>query len=391
VAIPPGKAAPTSVARGLCRRYESRTMCGQMDVARTLAAALAGDRRALAEVAGSEELRPAVARARIASALALRAAELGVGGPEVEGWRRELMRATSLGLLLRHSLAGIAATLGRAGIAWAPLKGLGLAPHVYPRWEERPTLDVDVLVGYEEFAPARAALAAAGWRDAAAVEGGDEFLADEGYNWKAADAADVPLELHFRLWGCAPEGLAAAIASRWEADPGAGTTARRLRLADAYLIGAVHWWTAARPRPLLYLWDLRRIAVAAPDGFTDEVLGEVRRWGLELLVVPVAAAAAALWDDGRNRAIAAGARAGLRSAERLMLRRIVSAGAENAGLEAVALARLLARRESRMGWRAAWRRVWPHPAVLREKTPEAWSWARRRAWFAAHRLGLIKG
>lgn len=356
-----------------------------------LAAALAGDRRALGELAFRDDLRGAVGGARIAPALALHAAALGVGGPEVPLWHSELMAGTSHGLLLRHSLTGIGRLLGREGITWAPFKGLGLTPHVYPEWGERPTGDIDILVGSGDYERARRALGGDGWRDLVEVTGADEFVGDEGYNWQATNDDGVALELHFRLWGCAPEGLAAAVMSRWQPDAENGPTARRLQLADAYLLAAVHWWTVPPPRLLIHLWDLHRIATAGGAEVVDGVLAETRRWGLELFVAPVAAAVAGLWGDEANGAIAAGARAGLRAPERLAARRIERAGIDAAGLEVVSLARLLARRDSRMGWKAVWRRVWPHPAVLRMKTPETWGWARRRAWFAAKRLGLHRG
>jgi hypothetical protein len=273
------------------------------------------------------------------------------------------------------------------------VKGLGLSPHVYAGWEERPTGDIDVLVAAPDFERARTALRAVGWAEAEPDATGEDeaFLLDEGYNWKAVDAAGAALELHFRLWGCAPEGLGAAVLTRAAPDPGAGTTARRLRLADAYVLAAVHWWTTPAVRPLGFLWDLRRIAAAGDARFAADVLAQVQRWGLPLFVAPLAAAVAALWDDAPNRAIAAGARPGLRRPEQIALRRIEREGVERAGLEVVSLARLLAGRRSRMGWKAVWRQVWPHPAVLRQKTPGEWGWARRRAWFAARRLRLIRG
>jgi hypothetical protein len=355
-----------------------------------LAAALAGDRAALGELAFREDARAAIVGGRIAPALALRAGELGVGGPEVDVWRRELFAATSHGLLLRSALEKIGAILAAAGVAWAPFKGLGLSPHVYPQWEERPTGDIDLLVAGEVFEHARRTLEAVGWRSMADVTGADEFVEAEGYNWQAVGEGGVLLELHFRLWGCAPEGLAAAIFDRAQPDLEMGPTARCLQLSDAYVIGAVHWWTTPPPRLLIHLWDLRRIAAAAKPDLAERVVAEVRRWGLQLLVAPVAEAAAGLWGDDTNRTVAVGARAGLRPAERLAARRIRRTGADAVGLEVVSLARLLSGRESRMGWKAAWRRVWPHPAVLREKTPEGWSWPHRRVRFAAERLGLLR-
>jgi hypothetical protein len=363
------------------------------EAGRLLVAALEGGEGELRELMRRSDLRGLVELSRVGPALALRAAVIGLAGHEAAIWHRWLMEATSHGLLLRHSLAGIAGALGREGIAWAPMKGLGLSPHVYAGWEERPTGDIDVLVAAPAFERARAVLRGVGWTEAepGTADEDEAFLQDEGYNWKASDPTGALLELHFRLWGCAPEGLGAAVLTRAGADPAAGSTARRLRLADAYALAAVHWWTTPAVRPFGFLWDLRRIAAAGDARFAADVLAQVQRWGLQLFVAPLAAAVAALWDDAPNRAIAAGASPGLRRPERIALRRIGREGVERAGLETVSLARLLAGRSSRMGWKAAWRRVWPHPAVLRMKTPEEWGWARRRVWFAARRLRLIRG
>ncbi len=48
------------------------------------------------------------------------------------------------------------------------------------------------------------------------------------------------------------------------------------------------------------------IAAAADERLAADVLSQVRRWGLQLFVAPVAAAVAGLWGDAGNRAIAAG-------------------------------------------------------------------------------------
>ena len=362
------------------------------DAGPLIAAALGGGEAELQVLARRPDLRALVITSRVAPALALRAALIGLSGREIEAWHVELVTATTRGLMLRHALAGIAAAFAREQVPWAPLKGLGLSPHVYAAWEERPAGDIDVLIGAQDFERARAALRAIGWTESAgAADPSDEaFLRDEGYNWKAVEPGGAQLELHFRLWGCAPDGLAASVLTRAAPDPAAGATARRLRLADAWVVAAIHWWTTVPVRPLVYLWDLHRVAGAGDDRLASDVLGQVRRWGLELFAAPVAAAVAELWDDQAHRTIAAGARAAMRRPEQMALERIERASVERAGLELVSLARLLAGRRSRMGWKAAWRRVWPHPAVLRLKTPAEWGWARRRAWFAASRLGLVR-
>ena len=355
-----------------------------------MAAAVWGDRKALGELASRPDRRAAVAIARVAPALALRANELGVAGFEVEGWRAELRNAATAGLVLRHELAGIAAALAGVGVAWAPLKGLGLPASVYPRWEERPTSDIDVLIAEQDVAATQTALRDAGWRDAQVGDDADDFLAGEGYNWKALSPGGVLLELHYRLWGLAQDGLAEAVLARSTPDHAAGATARALTLPDVYVVAAVHLWTHPVPRPLLYWWDLHRIAEAGGPQLAEVVIDEARRWGLQLLVGAAAEAAAGFWDEAANARIAAELIGELRLAERRALARIRSVGVGVARLEPIQLARLLARRPSRMGWLAAWRRVWPHPAVLQAKTPPEWSWLRRRAWFAAWRLGLVR-
>jgi hypothetical protein len=242
------------------------------EAGRLVAAAIEGGEAELREVLRRGDLRGMVEASRVAPALALRAAEAGVGGPEVDAWRCALVEANARGQVLRHSLAEIAAVLGRGRIVWAPIKGLGLPPSVYPLWDERPTGDIDVLIAAPDLAAAQAGLRGMGWTDAQLGADEGDFLADEGYNWKALSQNGSLLELHYSLWGLAPDGLAGAMLARSTPEPAAGETARALALSDVYVMAAVHLWTHPLPRPLLYLWDLHRIAGAGGPGLSETVV-----------------------------------------------------------------------------------------------------------------------
>jgi len=361
------------------------------DAGRVIVAALGGGDAELRELARRSDLREIVRAGRVGAALALRAAVVGLAGREVEDWHAQLVEATARGPALRRALAVTATGLAAERITWAPIGVLGLSPHAYSGWEERPTHTIEVLIAEVDLARARAALQALGWIDAepGAPEPDPSFLRTEGYRWRAVDASAVPLDLYFRLWSCAPSGLAGALLTRAEADPKVGPTARRLRLADSWVLRAIEWWTMPAVRPLQHLWDLHRIAAAAGDRLANDVTTLVRRWGLHLFAAPLAEACGALWGLDAYRTVGEVAAAGMRRPERWALGVIERLGVEHAGLEMVSLARLLSERRSRLGPRALWRRVWPHPAVLRRQSPPEWRWLRRRAWFVARQLGLI--
>ena len=162
-----------------------------------------------------------------------------------------------------------------------------------------------------------------------------------------------------------------------EADPTLGPTARRLPLAHAWLVAAIHVWLNPPPRPLLAAWDLERIGMAGQD-FADDVIRLAVEWELQLPAALSAAYAAGLWLSDPNRRIADRLMDTLRPAERLTARRALEGRIESASLESIVLARLLSRRSSRAGWRSLFRRFWAHPGIVEMETPPGRSWPARR-------------
>jgi hypothetical protein len=352
---------------------------------RALASALAGDPDALAALAADPAGAGLAQLHRLGPALALRARRLGIEGPSVDAWRRSLMGVTAHRLRIDEGLARLGSVLGAAGVPWLPIKGSDLGSRVYDRPEERPAGDVDVLVAHADYLRARSALEAAGWRSLASGARIDAYLLEEGYAWQATDPTGLLLEVHHRLWGVVPRGFGQAMVEAAEPDPALGPTARRLPLAHAWLIAAVHVWLNPPPRPLLAAWDLERIAAPA---LVEEIVELALDWDLQLLAALAAEYAGSLWPSEPHRRIADRLMETLRPAERLAARRALEGGVESASLESIVLARLLSRRSSRAGWRSLFRRFWAHPGIVEMETPAGRSWPARRM---SHVLNTFRG
>lgn len=346
-----------------------------------LAAALAGDRDALAALAADPAAAELARVHRVGPALALRARRLGIGGPAAESWHRGLIGVTAHRMHVEDRLRGVGKALGEAGVPWLPLKGCDLGARVYREPEERPVGDIDVLVPRGELPRVQDALRAAGWSGLADSPRMERYLRDEGYAWQAQDAAGVLLEIHVRLWGIVPAGLGAALLAAAVPDPALGPTGRRLPLAHAWLVAAVHTWLNPPPRPLLSWWDLERIAAAEP-GIAEGAASLAEEWDLQLPAGLAAAQVAALWPSPPNKAIAERLLGGLRPLERLAARR-----GEAVGLRTIVLARLLSGRASRAGWRSLPRQVWAHPGIVEMQTAADRSWPARRI---AHVLRALR-
>jgi hypothetical protein len=312
---------------------------------------------------------------RVGPALALRARRLDLDGPTVDAWRRSLMGSTANRLRIDEGLAGLGSVLGAAGVPWLPIKGSDLGSRVYDRPEERPAGDVDVLVAEADYLRARRALEAAGWYSLTPGSRIDAYLLEEGYAWQATDPTGLLLEVHHRLWGVVPPNFGRALVEAAEPDPALGPTARRLPLAHAWLVAAVHVWLNPQPRPLLAIWDLERIV---SPGFVDDIVRLASDWDLQLPAALAAAYAAGLWPSDPHRRIAGCLMETLRPAERVAARRALQDGVESAPLESIVLARLLSFRESRAGWRSLFRKVWAHPGIVEMETPAGRSWPSRR-------------
>ncbi len=355
---------------------------------RTIASALAGDRDALAALAASPDGAELAALHRIGPALSLRAQRLGIEGPATPSWRRSLLGVTANRLLIEDRLAALGGILGDAGIPWLPIKGCDVGTRAYERPEERPVADVDLLIAEADYPRTRRALEAAGWRSLTLGPRMDSYLLEEGYAWQAADASNLLLEVHHRLWGMVPDGMSDAFVDAAAPDPALGPTARRLPPAHAWLLAAVHIWLNPPPRPLLAVWDLERIAAASEDSVLADAVADLAvTWSLQLPAALAAAYAAGLWDSPANRRIAELLLDRLRPAESLAARRALEGRIEDTPLSAIVLARLLSFRPSRAGWRSLPRRIWAHPGIVEMETPPGPSWPRRRL---AHVLRSIR-
>ncbi|HWM90802.1 MAG TPA: nucleotidyltransferase family protein [Thermoanaerobaculia bacterium] len=337
-----------------------------------LAAALAGDQAALAALAADPAGIELARTHRVGPALSLRARRLGIDGPAAESWHRALIAVAAHRLHIEDRLAAMGSALGEAGVPWLPLKGCDLGARVYRDPEERPVGDIDILVARAELPRAREALCSAGWRSLVGGDRVERYLRDEGYAWQAVDGAGLLLEVHVRLWGIVPAGLGAALLAAAVPDPALGSSGRRLPLAHAWLVAAVHSWLNPPPRPLLSWWDLERLAAAEP-GIAEEASRLAETWDLQLPAGLAAAQAAELWGSEPNRQIADRLLARLRPLERLAAQQ-----GEAASLKAIVLARLLSGRRSRAGWRSLPRQIWAHPGVVEQETPSGRSWPARR-------------
>ncbi len=329
---------------------------------RRVAAAAGGDLNALAALAagGRDSNLPFIHR--MAPRLALVASE-NRGGPLDDGseparWKDALLRSAAHRIRLDHALGDLAQQLGAVQVDWMPLKGMAFTREVYPDLAERPTSDLDVLVLPETVEAARRALIENGWRACERSEAEEVSVRSEGYNWKLVSTRGVALELHFRLWGAVPEGLARAVFAAGRAAPDLGPGGRRPALADAYLLNAVHAWLD-RPHPMIYWWDLARLAEADADSLAHEVGLRSEKWGLALPVALSAAIATDLWGGGANAVIANRTYELLRLPERPVFSALPRWGITNLPFEVLAAARLLSNRPSRSGWRAVWRRIRP--------------------------------
>ena len=345
---------------------------GEGSGVRVLAAALAGDREALAALAADPAAAELARIHRVGPALALRARRLGIAGAAAESWHRALIGVAAHRLHIEDRLRGLGAALGGAGVPWLPLKGCDLGARVYRNPEERPVGDIDMLVPRAELPRVQAALRAIGWRGLSESPRMERYLRDEGYAWQAQDSAGLLLEVHVRLWGIVPAGLGAALIAAAVPDPALGPSGRRLPLAHAWLVAAVHSWLNPPPRPLLSWWDLERIAAAEP-AVGEEAARLAEEWDLQLPAGLAAAQTARLWPSEPNRAIAERLLAGLRPLERLAARR-----GEAVGLRTIVLGRLLSGRKSRAGWRSLPRQVWAHPGIVEQETGAGRSWPARR-------------
>jgi hypothetical protein len=266
-------------------------------------------------------------------------------------------------MLLEEALRTVSSALGAASVEWAPLKGISLGRWLYARPLERPTTDLDVLITENDLPAARLCLGEAGWTSCLDGPAYERYLVEEGYNWKAVDRLGVPLELHYRLWGSVPDGLGDSMMARSSPNRALGVTARQLDPVDEFLVGAIHFWLTSRPRPLLYLWDLRCLLKRFPEQSLTEISARSNRYGLNLMTGLAASLVARHWDDPRSRALAKTAMKALKASERPVWRCVAQRRDLDTPTWLIILGRLLAGRPSRSRARVVLRALWPHPGI----------------------------
>ncbi len=356
---------------------EDRVQLSLTAAERRLARALGGDEEALADLS-AEDSGELARHHRAGGALYLRARALGLDTPAVDDWRRQTLAAAAHHLQLLAMATEVAESLSGIGVEWLPLKGFDLATRLYDAAEERPTGDLDVLILPARLDDAVEALRADGWRGLYQGPRNRAFLAEEGYAWMAVKTPHPLLEVHFRLWGVVPEGFEIPLFERSQPDDSLPVGGRRLTLADAYLVAAVHAWLS--PRYLVAWWDLAKLSERLTPEEIDDVVREAETWDLQLPVALAAEVSSALWQHHGCRTIQRRLASTLRLPERLLAAR-ARRRLDALSLSSLQTARLLAGRRSRMRFKGPWRRVWPHAGIVERATPEGWPWLARRLWF----------
>lgn len=343
----------------------------------TLAGALAGEGKDLAEALSWPDLCQFAATHKVGAAVAL-ACRRGKLSPCPVPLRHELYWATGRNLLAQETLSSLGETLGEAGVPWVVIKGADLAGRVYGHPGERTFTDVDILMRGGDLARALEVLGRRGWLDEAQKPpDAAALLRGERYVLCIGRGLGLLVELHYRLWGWMPAGMGEAAVEAAEANPQWGPTARRPTLPWALLLAAVHTWQVLRPRPLAVWRDLERLTAAGGEALVKDTANLACRWGVELPVALAAWQAGTLWRSPPCAALAGQLLAALRLPERTVAARFAGRGEGAISLPELVLARLLAHRSSRLGWRSVTQVVFPDEATVQALTGRPADWRGR--------------
>lgn len=186
--------------------------------------------------------------------------------------------------VLFHRFAALARCLDEAEIEFVVHKGGALAPLVYPRPEDRPMVDIDIIFRPRLWKRVREALQSAGYR----LPGGsrEAFWLENYFNLSVMSPEDPPS--HFDLhWSLTQEGRyhidVEELLSR--AVPFRSGEMQLLRLADEdlllslFLHLAYHYFEAR----LIWLYDMKLVIERWPIDW-DRLLGRAHDWGLMTVV-----------------------------------------------------------------------------------------------------------
>jgi len=339
---------------------------------------MAGDRSALKSLSDHPGAIEATVTHRAASILANMADRAGFEGRSVSAWKDSRDRTALVYLRLQRSLESVSEVLSEKGVVWTPIKGLAVIPQFYDQPEERPTSDLDILVSVADFERARQALLKVGWSPLEVGDSAEDALRVQGTHWRAQDSAGVSLELHYRFWAGVPERWAASMLDEHATSERRNDGGLLLSPATSFVLGATHLWLTYPPRPVVYWWDLHRIAQARETLLVDEVVHQSRRWELEAYVGLSSAIANALWPNEVCEEIAQRLGEFFRWPERRADAVIARVGPVMASKRVLPAARGLARRTARRRWSSAVPELWLHPWTVEQITPAGLPWWRRR-------------
>lgn len=193
---------------------------------------------------------------------------------------RELTRVRVAQAILFHRFESLARLMHERKIEFIVHKGGALAPLVYPRLEDRPMVDIDVIIRPRDWPRARAALLSAGYR---VPEGALQAFWLENYFNLALRSPEDPAS-HFDLhWSLTQEGRyhvsTDELFDRAVPYQLGGVPLQRLGdedlLLSLFLHLAYHYFDAH----LIWLCDMERVIERFPISW-DVLMARARAWGL---------------------------------------------------------------------------------------------------------------
>jgi len=208
----------------------------------------------------------------------------GLAPPARRLLEKELNKVRTEQVILFHRFGALADRLARAGVPTILHKGGALAPLIYDRTEDRPMVDIDVIIRPEDWTRVHEMLLASRYRLPPGE--GTDFWRENYYNMAVASPEDPPasFDLH---WSITQEGrynistedlFQRAVPFTWDGR-------RLLRMGNEdlllslFLHLAYHYFEAR----LLWLYDMKRLMQAWPIDWN--VLRErADAWGLRTVV-----------------------------------------------------------------------------------------------------------
>jgi len=225
----------------------------------------------------TQEALPGVALGLIAAAGRLDDLTPGARGH----LERELNKVRAGQVILLNRFENLIDRLQAAGIEFLVHKGGALAPLIYDRPEDRPMVDIDIIIRPEDWARVRDGLDSWGYRMPRGAS--RAFWLENYYNIAVASPEDPPASFDVH-WGITQEGryhvrtsdlFERAVPYTW-----CGRGLRRMGnedlLLSLFLHLAYHYFEAR----LLWLYDMKRVMERIPIDW-DVVAAHARHGGLE--------------------------------------------------------------------------------------------------------------